>query len=927
MMAAPLLRKQIAGLGSWLRALSRRDRLEAEMDEEIGFHLEARAADLRSQGLSASAAARQARLEFGAAAAHKDRMRAALGLSWWDQSWADLRYASRVLRKSPGFTAMAILSLALAIGANTTIFSVANALLYARLGVPHPEQLRLLAMTGDDKTVVDFTWGDSWQLPDGRLRADSFTYPVYRQLKAHNGVLEDIFAFKDIGRVNVTVNGNAQPARAELVSGNFYEQMQVQPILGRALSPSDDRAPGTGAVVVISDSFWRRALNRSPLCIGKVITINMAPVTIAGVNPPGFTGAQSVQQSPDFFLPLSMMPLLHAPLGNSGPVLASARLWWVQLMARARPGVDDEQARASLDVALNAAVRGTMHVEKGQTVPHLRLEDGSKGLNYAGREYADPLHVLLAMVGGVLLIACANMANLMLARASVRRREMSVRIALGAGRSRTLRQVLTESLLLSWLGGTLGALTSYWVRAALPSLLVHGWERAQIKVPFDGRVFAFTAGITIGTGIVFGLFPAWASTHAEIGAGLKQGGRTCSRRRNAWSGKAIVAFQVALSTLLVIAASLFLQTWVKLNAIDPGFEPDHLLLFDISAPSQRYPSPKDIQLHTRLEEALRSVPGVEAMSAANVPLLAGEGMNGEFSVEGGTQPKFAPEDDARFPNIDYVGTDFLAVMKIPLLAGRAFRPQDTETSPKVAIINETLARRFFPHQNPVGKRFSAEVGKDRNWIEIIGVCGNTHYDSLRKPVPPLHFDLYRQQKAADTLTYVVRTRSKPEAIVPSLRAVVQRIDHDLPLMDIRTQEEQIDAGLQQERMFAALTSGFGLLALALACVGVYGILAYTVAQRTNEIGIRLALGAARAQVRGMVLREATWLVLAGVAAGLLIALSLGRLVQSLLYRLQPADLLSLALAALLLLAVALVAGWIPAVRASLVEPVEALRHE
>jgi predicted permease len=659
----------------------------------------------------------------------------------------------------------------------------------------------------------------------------------------------------------------------------------------------------------------------------------MAPVTIVGVNPRGFTGAESAQVSPDLFIPLSMAPLIRGPLGESASVLSSTDLWWIQLMARAKPGFSDERARAALDVTLRAAVPGTMEMPKGGTLPRMEVEDGSRGLNLAARDYTIPLYVLLAMVASVLLLACANMANLMLARAAARQREMSVRLALGASRWRILRQVLTESLLLSMAGGALGLLLGYSGRTLLPNLLASSWQDVEMNVPFDWRVFAFTAGITIGTGVLFGIFPAWAATHAEIGAALKQNSQTASRQRKALTGKFIVAFQVALSTLLVVAAVLFLRTLAKLNSIDPGFRTDHLLLFEISLPDKRYRPPKDVALLTRLEDALRSVPGAQGVTASDVPLLSGEGMNGPVFPEGVPTPAAsqASETDIptnRFINMADVGNDFLTVMNIPMVAGRAFSSQDTESSAKVAVINEALARKFFPNQNPVGKRFTRGPATSKStWFQIVGVCADTRYNNMRTDPAPMVLSPYRQAPAVNDLTFMMRTPLEPGSIVPSIASVVHRIDPDLPLMNVRTQEQQINNNLQQERMFASMTSGFALLALSLALVGIYGIMSYTVAQRTNEIGVRLALGARRQQVRGMVLREVCWLSLAGVLCGLAIALALGRLVRSMLYGLQPSDPLSLTGAAGLLMAVALIAGWMPAMRASSVEPMEALRHE
>jgi predicted permease len=920
-----------AKAGSWLRSVTGRQRLEAEMEEEVRFHIEARATDLMQGGMDLRAAMRQARVEFGAVATHKDGMRSSLGLRWWDDLWGDMQYGARILRKSPGFTAIAVGSLALAIGANTAIFSLANEVMYARLGVPHPEQLRLLTAVGDKNVAIHDVWGHWSPVVGGRTSYESFPYPIYQQLRRENRVLGEIFAFKENLQANVTVDGSAQSVRLELVSGNLYEQLGVRPVLGRAILPSDDGVPGTGAVAIISNGFWERAFGRSPDVVGKVITVDTTPVTIVGVNPRGFTGANSVQSSPEIFMPLSMIPLLKAGPGQGGSYLTAPNIWWLQLMARSKPGVSTETARASLDVLLGAAVRGMTTTQKDDTMPRLELEDGSRGLNDAGRSYTEPMYVLMALVGFVLLLACANIANLMLARASARQREMGVRLALGAGRWRILRQVLTESLMLSAMGGALGLLLGYIARTGLPKLMLNAWEREDMNVPFDWRVFGFTAGVTIATGVLFGVAPAWAATRAEIGTALKEGGKTTTRHRKGLSGRAIVSFQVALSTLLVVGAGLFLRTLINLNSIDPGFRTDHLMLFDINPPSKQYPAPKDVELHARIEDALRSVPGVEGVTLTDVPLVSGSMSNSGFYVEGVSEAKEARQDRGGGPSAmeATVGRDFLSVMGIPMVVGRSFTLQDQDAPRRIAVVNQALARKFFPNQNPIGKRFSMDssANKDRSWLEIVGVFADIRYAVLKEEPPPLHFDLFRQSKDFGGATYIVRTRMKPEAITPSLRAAVQRIDRNLPLMEIRTQREQIDATMQQERMFASLTVGFGVLALLLACVGIYGIMAYTVSQRTNEIGIRLALGAERGQVRGMVLREAGWLAVLGVIVGLVVAAGLGQLVKSMLYGLKVTDPVSLVGAAGLLLMVALVAGWVPAMRASRVEPMEALRHE
>jgi predicted permease len=740
-------------------------------------------------------------------------------------------------------------------------------------------------------------------------------------------VLGEIFAFKENIQANATIDGSAQAVRLQLVSGNLYEEMGVRPVLGRSILPSDDQAPGAGAVATISEGLWERAFGKAPDAVGKVIMVNMTPVMVIGVNPRTFTGAMSVQSSPDIFMPLSMLPLVKGELGDSGPLLSNSTIWWVQLMAREKPGVSVEQATAGLNVALNAAIHATMTVAKDDTMPRLELEDGSRGLNFEGRQFAQPMYVLLAVVGFVLLIACANIANLMLARSSARQREMSVRLALGAGRSRILRQVLTESLMLAAIGGAVGLLLGYLARAALPKLLLNAWEREGMNVPFDWRVFCFTTGVTLATGVLFGIAPAWNATRAEISTAIKDGGKGASKQRKGWSGRTIVAFQIALSTLLVVGASLFVRTLINLNAVDVGFRADDLVLFDLNPPNKQYPAPKDIALHARVEQALLSVPGVEGVTLTDVPLLANSVSESDFNVEGAPKTKDHGEGSGAMQ--ETVGQNFLSVMRIPIVAGRNFTAQDVEAPQRFSIVNQALARKYFPNQNPIGRRFSMDdvTVKNRSWLEIVGVAANTRYANLQQETPPLHFDLYRQSKDIGGATYIVRTRLKPDAIVPSLRAVVKDIDRDLPLLDVRTQRQQIDATISQQRVFASLTAAFGILALALACVGIYGIMAYAVSQRTNEIGIRLALGAQRRQVRGMVLKEAGWLAAVGVVVGVAVALWLGQLVKSMLYGLRPSDPASLVGAAGLLLGVALLAGWIPALRASRVEPMEALRHE
>jgi predicted permease len=904
---------------SWFRSLARRDRLEEGMEAELADHLDRQTADLVRSGYPPAEAARRARIALGPALLHKEGMRASLGLRWCDELGADLRYAMRILRKSPGFTAIAALSLSLAIGANTTIFSLAKSLLYARLQVVRPEELRLLGWTGDQHSAVHGMWGDFDPGPDGKMLATIFSYPVYQQMRAHNHALADLFAFKE-DSMNATIRGNARRVTVSMVSGNFYAAVGTHPQLGRALDPADD-APGAGRVAVISEGVWERDFGRSPSVLGQSINVNQTLFTVVGVNPRGFTGAKNVQSSPDVFVPISMQPQID-PKGRKASLLADPDLWWVNVMGRAKPGVSDAEARAALDVELAAATRATIQVKAGETTPHLDLSDGARGLNFAGRMFQKPVYVLMTLTGSVLLLACANIANLLLARGSQRQREMSVRLALGAWRGRILRQLLTESLLLAAIGGAGGLLLGYLGRNAIPALMRNGWEHNDLKVRMDGGVFAFAAGVTLLTGLIFGLAPAWLAARSEVSSSLKESAQTTTRRRRGLSGKAIVLFQIALSTLLVVGAGLFLRTLLGLNAVDVGFRTDHLVLFELSPPVQRYGPGKDVQLHQRLEQAIAALPGVEGVAPSWTAYIANNMSNDDFLPE--DEPQNTDHRGAE--DVNAVGNTFFQTMGIPIVNGRSFGPQDTATSRKVAIINQALAKKRFPHVNPVGKRFQTGDEK-REWVQIVGVCADTRYATLRDDSPAQFFMPYVQQPEVGGMTYAIRTALPPAELLPALRQVVQQSDRDLPIIDLRTQRQQIDASMQIERLFASLTASFGVLALALACVGVYGVMAYSVAQRTNEIGIRLALGALPGQVRGMILRESTWLALVGILVGVGGALALTRLVKSMLYGIQPHDPLTFSVGVLVLMTVALAAGWIPARRAASVQPMEALRHE
>ncbi len=921
----------LAKLRSYVDSLLHRSRREDEIADELQFHVESRAADLEGEGLTAAEALRRARVEFGGVETHRADIRASLGLRWMDELGVDLRYAWRMLWRSKGFTAVAIGSLALGIGANTIIFSLAKGVLLDRLTVPHPEQLRLIAIqAGGDNSLANGFWG-SWNDVDGKMQGALMTYPIYRLMVQQNRehpVVEDIFAFKDLGqldRLTATVDGHAYVVTGQMVSGNYYGQLGVRPQIGRAIEPVDDRTAGTGNVVMISDGMWARVFGRSPDVVGKTMLLNLVPMTIVGVNPPGFTGASAVQIEPDVFFPLSMQPLLvRLPMADQHhpSVLDNTGLWWVQMMARAKPGVSVATAAAAMTTWLDQDAKATMKVEKDKVSPAVVLLDGSQGIGEANQEFSTQLYVLATLTGLVLLLACANLANLLLARSAARQREMAVRLALGASRGRILRQVLTESLLLSSLGGAAGLALGYAGRNVIPHMYTAPWQAGLLHADFDWAICAFTVAVAMLTGLLFGVVPAWQATRAQVNAGLKDAAASATKRRKGLTGRGLVVVQVALSMLLVVGAGLFAATLRNLSREQLGFDPQNILLFSVRAPAARYPSPKDVQFYERIEERLGRVPGVSGVTLSSTPLLAGGSTNLPFMPTG--QPQRSGQHETVW--VQDVGRDFFGVYRIPLLYGRNFSSADTSTSQPLVIVNQALVHKFWPHENPVGKTVRFDRN-DARIYEVAGIVVDAKYNQLDGKVPPTAYRLYNQMEQEREITFEVKTALPPGDVLPRIREAVAEIDRDVPVRDVRTQDAQIAATISQQRTFAVLTGAFGVLALLLASIGIYGLTAYDVARRTNEIGIRIALGARAGQMLRMVLHEVSWMAVAGIGAGLAAALLLTKYVKSMLYGLTATDPWILAGAGAILLAVALLAGWGPARRASRVQPMEALRHE
>jgi predicted permease len=811
--------------------------------------------------------------------------------------------------------AVIISSLALGIGANVAIFTVAKQVLFDRLAVPHPEQLQLLTWTAPKPNIVHHSSND----PGPNLENTGFPYPIYQQLRRENKVLGDLFAFKNVGRLSATIEGEAIAVAVQMVSGNYFEALEVHPVLGRPIEPSDDAVPGSGAVATISYELWTTYFGRSPSVIGKTITLNGHPITIIGVNAPSFTSAADTHVSPGIIVPFSMHPVLLPQA--KGSALSDQEYWWIQVMGRSRAGIPAQTAQASLDSLLQGILLATVNPEKHEEIPHLVLVDGSRGLNGSARALTQQTYLLLALVGLMLLLACANIANLLLARSAARQREMGIRIALGASRGRVFRQVLTESLLLSSLGGLLGLAVGYAGRNVLPRLISPPWAQPLLNGDFDERVFIFTAGISILAGLLFGLAPAWQATRTNLD--LKGQTQTEASRRKGLANKVIVCFQVGLSTLLIMGTMLFVRTLFNLNSVDVGFRPEQLLLFRIQLPPSLYPPPQDVLLTRNIEEKLASIPGVESVTLSSVPLLSNSVSTSGFNRL--DRPQTDYQGDAW---TNAVGQSFFQTMGIPIVAGRGFDSTDTENSPKVAVINQALARKFFPDTDPLGKTFNGYGNLDEVPFQIVGICADARYESLRKQPPPTYYVFYRQlPRTNGDVNYEVRTRVAPYSLVPLIRREVQSVNKNMPLLGIRTQTEQIYDSIRQERLLANLTVIFGVLALVLACIGIYGVTTYTVARRTNEIGIRLALGAQNRRIFGMILSQASWVTLVGVVLGLGAGYLLTRFLRTMLFGLVPEDPVAMVSAALLLMIVSLVAAFIPALRASRMDPMRALRRE
>ncbi len=910
-----------AKLRSWLRSLFHRSRVEGDMNAELQFHIDSYAADLRRGGLSSEESLRLARVAFGGMEMQKEECRDSLGLRLWDETRNDFRYAVRVLRKSPIFTVVAVTSLALGIGANTAIFTLAKEVLFRNMAVPRAERLRMFWWAHGPNAKPGPAWGAFGRGRPGELAGTPFPYALYEQMRNHNPAFEDLVAFKDLDTVTVTADGRAESVDGMLVSGNFYQALVPRVIAGRGINPADDTAEAPG-VIVISDAYWARRFGRSADALGRTINLNRVPVTIVGVNAPEFRGAKA-GANPEVFFPIHLQPqVIPDPRGS---LTAADSFWWLIIEGRLKPGVTDASAEAAMQVAFNRAFHATIYDKKETDIPRFFLGPGSRGLDLLSEDFTLPVYVLVAVAGVVLLIACANLANLLVARGAARQREISLRLAIGAGAWRVMRQALTEAMLLALAGGIAGLLLGYWGRNLIPRLFEDAWSPKSIEPQMDWTVYLFAVAATVITGILCGVAPAWRSTRTEVNAGLKEGGQMSGVRSKAVLGKFLVVFQVSLSLLLVVGAGLFLRTLINLRTTSLGLNPEHILLFALDPPKLEYSADRRTALFQRVSDRVNALPGVQAGTLSGQPLLANN-MDDSCYVPTG-RPAGAGQIHTF---VNTVGPQFFETFGIPIIAGRSIGSHDSQNAPQVAVMNQRLAKEMFNGENPIGKTLTgcgAPAGTKS--IEIVGISADAKYNSIREDPPATLYLPYLQshEEGVGPITFELKTAASMASIVTEVRQAVRSVDKDLPLLDIRSQTQQIDATLTQERVFASLTAAFGILALILASIGIYGIMAYTVSQRTNEIGIRMALGARAGQVLSMVLRETSLLACIGVCAGIAAAYGLTRLIASMLYGLNPTDPLTFAGAALLLLVVAMIAGLTPARGAGRVDPMQALRHE
>ena len=912
---------------SWL--IHRREK-EAELHDELAFHLSEEAEERGAQ---------RARRELGNISLIEEDTRAAWGWIWLEQLAQDIRYAWRAMRHNPTFTALAAVSLALGIGANTAIYSFMDAILLRSLPVGNPETLvvlnwhnRGIHQRGEKDRVIYGMSGSTWGDQKTGITAGIFPYPAVEMMRSVKGVFSSVFAYYPTRAVNLMVRGQAEQASGEYVSGDYFSGLGVPPAAGRVIIADDDRA-GAPAVAVLSFAYAQKHFQNAASAVGDSIRINNIAFEVVGVAPPEFFGVDP-SVAPDFYIPMHANMLLAPKTGMTNK-LAEAYLdqhfYWIEMMARLQPGVSRTQAQATVAPQFHQWVAATAanDIER-RDLPNLVLDPGAAGLDKLRRQYSQPLYVLLAMVALILAIACANIANLLLARATARRREMAVRLSMGAGRWRVIRQLLTESVMLSVTGGALGILMAFWGMRALAALLTNDGRQLVIRAELNWHVLAAAIVLSMLTGVLFGLFPALQATKVDVMPVLREMHGADRRPRIRFSflrinlSHVLIVSQIAISLLMLVATGLFVRTLTNLESITLGFSRENVMLFTMNARQAGHRSPQIIDFYSNLLERFRQIPGVQSATLTNSPLMG----------EGTWQSPMAPAGKEAVVNTNILtaSPDFFKTMQIPILAGRAIDERDQPGAPAVAVVNETWAKANFGNRNPIGEHIEFYQPGPRikqHDIVIAGVAKNARYGNLVGDFPAVVYLPFRQDLYVDVdeATFALRVAGTTLAPASQVREIVHQADPRVPVTKIRTQAAQIDQMVNQEILFARLCTAFAVLALLIACVGLYGTMAYNVARRVSEIGIRIALGAGRWRVLGMVLGQVAAMVAVGLLIGIPLVWTLSTLVASFLFEVKPNDPIAIAIAVATLVIASLAAGYAPAWRAARIDPMAALRHD
>ena len=889
--------------------------------EEMELHLAEKAAELQADGMTAEHARAEARRRFGNVGLKHEESREIWMTRFWSELGQDVRYGCRTMTANKAFSALAVLSLALGIGANTAIFSLMESILMRSLPVADPESLVVLnwhsrpPKEGDKESVhvMHGLQGIFWPGAKGALVSGIFPYRAFETLREENPVFSTLFGYFNGHNRTLAVRGQAMSASTEYVTGEYFRGLAVSPAAGRLIESEDDR-PGAAPVAVISFATSQNRLGGPSNAIGQSILVDNVPFTVIGVAPPEFFGVDPAA-APDLYLPLHTNVLVDG--ARAARIYGDENFYWIEMMGRLRPGVSMAQAQAALAPRFHQWVATTASTDGERAkLPALVLNPGAAGLGSLRRQYSKPLYVLLMMVGLILAIACANIANLLLARAAARRREMAVRLSLGAGRFRVVRQLLTESVMLASLGGALGVVFAIWGVRTLTFLFSNGQANLTLHAELNWSVLGVTAALSVVCGLLFGLAPAIQSTCPDVMPALKNGRGGGPRRR---AQHVLVVAQIAISFLILVAAGLFVRTLNKLHSVQLGYARENILLFSLNARQAGHRDPEITTFYADLRKRFESIPGVSSATLSHSSLisagLAGSAIRGEMKIGAVTI------DDA---GVLAAGPRFLTTMQIPILAGREIDERDQRGSTPVAVISEELARTYFGNENPVGRRITL-VDEKRD-LEIVGVSANLRYGELKEESPMTMF-VAASQISPDRMTYALRTAGDPLRYVQSVHEIVREADSRIPVTNVVTQATEIDRTISREITFAKLCTGFAVLALLIACVGLYGTMSYNVERQIGEIGIRMALGAQRGGVVWMVLRRVLLLAVAGLAISVPAALIASRLVKSFLFETQPNDPGTLALAGVVLLSAAILAGYAPARRASRIDPLAALRHE